>query len=756
MTLETTDAASNASTSYGIGVGDVFHGGLTPGDSDWIAVDLAAGRHYTFAMTPIGALSDGLRNPYLILRDAGGLEVAGGDTGNNAGPGMAATFGFTATTGGTYYLGARAVSGSDRGSYGVSATLGHHASYDTDMAAGVLLRHDLSWNSQPDTGAALSWSFRAYGPAYDAQGNSVAFAPLSEAQRAAVHDALAMYSDVARLSFSQVAPGGSSNDATIRFGAYSSTLDGAGAYAYYPGDPAHSSDDGDVWLNNESVSRTDLSKGSYSFYTIVHELGHAMGLGHPGDYEAAPGVDITYGNSAQFIEDSQQYTVMSYFSGTETTATFPGYPDTLMLDDIYALQQLYSANMTTRAGDTTYGFHSTLAPGSVYDFSTNGDPKLCVWDGGGNDTFDFSGFAGNQVIDLHDGAFSSTAGLTDNVSIAYGAVIENALGGSGNDHIYGNAVDNFLGGGGGDDILYGGIGADTLEGGAGADRLSGNVGNDRLLGGDGGDHLYGNLGADLLGGQGGGDTLNGGAGDDRLLGGVGADLLLGGSMADTLDGGAGNDRLEGDRGADLLRGGGQADHLYGGGGRDVLLGQGGQDTLDGGKGDDRLLGGVGADHLNGGDQADILDGGAGNDRLAGNLGADLLRGGDQADQLFGGGGQDTLQGQNGQDTLHGGAGNDHLLGGAGADLLFGGAGADSFQFDTAAGQDTIGDFDPSVDRLLLDRALVGDGATAATVIADHVTVVGAEVELRFDSGVTVLLHGIDDPGLLDGHILILG
>jgi serralysin len=94
-----------------------------------------------------------------------------------------------------------------------------------------------------------------------------------------------------------------------------------------------------------------------------------------------------------------------------------------------------------------------------------------VWDGGGNDTLDFSGFSQNQKINLNEGSFSDVGGLVGNVSIAYGVTVENAIGGSGNDLLIGNAVANELVGGAGNDIIYGGGGGDTLWGGAGADTF---------------------------------------------------------------------------------------------------------------------------------------------------------------------------------------------------------------------------------------------------------------------------------------------
>ncbi len=70
---------------------------------------------------------------------------------------------------------------------------------------------------------------------------------------------------------------------------------------------------------------------------------------------------------------------------------------------------------------------------------------------------------------------------TDNVSIAYGADIENAIGGSGSDTLTGNSLNNTLSGGAGGDTLKGAIGDDTLNGDAGADWLYGGLGNDLLL-----------------------------------------------------------------------------------------------------------------------------------------------------------------------------------------------------------------------------------------------------------------------------------
>src|SRR5882757_2986753 len=130
---------------------------------------------------------------------------------------------------------------------------------------------------------------------------------------------------------------------------------------------------------------------------------------------------------------------------------------TPMVDDVAAIQAIYGADMTTRAGDTTYGFHSN-AGRAVFDFTVDTTPIVTIWDAGGNDTLDLSGYSANQRIDLHAGTYSDVGGMVNNVAIAYGVTIESAIGGSGNDTITGNDVNNVLRGNGGNDTIDGGAG----------------------------------------------------------------------------------------------------------------------------------------------------------------------------------------------------------------------------------------------------------------------------------------------------------
>lgn len=147
---------------------------------------------------------------------------------------------------------------------------------------------------------------------------------------------------------------------------------------------------------------------------------------------------------------------MSYQSEQASGADYGGNSlSTPQLYDIAAVQYLYGPNLTTRTGNTAYGFNSN----SDRDFLTANTPTdkliFCVWDAGGIDTFDFSGYTENQNIYLNELSFSDVGGLVANISIAADVVIENAIGGSGNDKLVGNDVDNILTGGAGADHLWG-------------------------------------------------------------------------------------------------------------------------------------------------------------------------------------------------------------------------------------------------------------------------------------------------------------
>ena len=189
------------------------------------------------------------------------------------------------------------------------------------------------------------------------------------------------------------------------------------------------------------------------------------------------------------------------------------YPSTPMVDDVFVIQQKYGADMTTRTGNTTYGFNATadvtndamrFDAGEMATISPSGMPAATT-------RSTCRATTRHSVIDLREGAYSSAGGfgaynaaqaaldvdrlpsdylalrqrgecrqglgsrrplttftsaavaganegipldeitgstgnylMENNIGIAYGAIIENAIGGDGNDRINGNYVEQRL------------------------------------------------------------------------------------------------------------------------------------------------------------------------------------------------------------------------------------------------------------------------------------------------------------------------
>ena len=95
-----------------------------------------------------------------------------------------------------------------------------------------------------------------------------------------------------------------------------------------------------------------------------------------------------------------------------------------------------------------------------------------------------------------------------------------------------------------------------------------------------------------------------------------------------------------------------------------------------------------------------------------------------------------INGTAGRDNLVGTAGDDVITGGIGADTLSGGAGADQFVFTSLRdGVDTITDFQPASDRIVLTQLLQSVGIASTTPIADgYVTckAVGSDAMISID------------------------
>lgn len=500
--------------------------------------------------------------------------------------------------------------------------------------------------------------------------------------------ALKLWTDVAGFGFVEV-----SGSAEITF-TQDGTLDAHASFPsglYVNSDGSYTPIEAEVNISQDWLTSFGNTLGSYGFQTYIHEIGHALGLGHGGDYDG----NADYAVDAKYANDAWSTTVMSYFSQIENTY-FSGqgfdyaFVVTPMIGDVIGIYDNYSQPTGTRTGNTRYGFNSN-SDRLIHYANNFADVAYTIVDSGGRDLLDYSGFAAAQLIDLSPEVFMNIGGLVGNVMIGRGTDIENAIGGSGQDTIHGNGLANILVGNDGDDLLFGKGGSDALFGKAGADTIDGGSSSDVVRGNAGEDVLSGGSGDDIIKGDTDNDTLNGDAGDDTIFGGPGNDIISGNENADL---------LVGDGGRDTIWGGADADLIQGGLGGDFLYGQGGDDRVEGNEGTDEVFGNGGDDILRGGDGNDLLDGGDGQDTIKGDADNDTVFGGDADDIIYGNDGNDVLFGQGGNDTL------------------FGGAGADVFGFEDAlvsGNVDHISDFDVSDDSIRMDLAIFSELSGSGTI-----------------------------------------
>src|SRR5262245_47519157 len=388
--------------------------------------------------------------------------------------------------------------------------------------------------------------------------------------------------------------------------------------------------------------------------------------------------------------------------------------------DIAVIQQKYGANTSYHTGNDTYTLPSADQVGTFY---------RCIWDAGGIDTIRAGATTTSCIIDLRaatlqyepggGGWVSYQAGIHGGFTIAKGVVIENAIGGAGDDQITGNAANNVLDGAGGADIMRGGAGNDSYFVDNGGDTVieAAGQGNDTVfatahfalsadvenlilqgganLQGYGNDlvnTLIGNTGNNLLDGRGGADGMTGGAGNDTYFVDNAGDTVIENPNEGTdavfstahfaLSANVETLVLQGT--ADLQGYGNDlANKLYGNAGNNLLDGRGDADLMRGGAGNDSYFvdyaGDTIIENLNEGTDAVFSTAHFG---LSANVETLVLQGNadlqgygnDLANKLYGNAGNNLLDGRAGADIMRGGAGNDTYFVDDAGDQVIEGAG----------------------------------------------------------------------------------
>lgn len=392
------------------------------------------------------------------------------------------------------------------------------------------LVHGLSnswvYNQMPGKPVTVTYSFMDNVPSYAGSEDANGFAVFNSAMEAAARSALAAWAAVSNISFVEVSDAGSGGQ--IRFG--SNVQSGSSGYAYFPNGTSETG--GDVYIDNTTSVNLDPTAGDFGYLTYLHEVGHAIGLKHPGNYSAS-----STGPYLSSTADNTDNTVMSY-----TSVTF--YPSGLGAYDIKAAQYLYG--IPSESGSVGYLQYGTAAGDAITGDASGND---AIW-----------GLAGADMIYGQAGDDSIMAGDDrDFVEVS-----------SGNDLVYGNRGQDTLSGSSGNDTIYGGQNDGPAT-----------VNNDVSAYRQGSDHVYGGTGDDVIYGNHGGDYLYGEAGDDKIYG---------GQDNDTISGGDGSDTLRGNKNDDYMDGGADTDWLYSGSGSDTMLGGANTDVfvINSGDGTDTL------------------------------------------------------------------------------------------------------------------------------------------------------------------------
>ena len=264
----------------------------------------------------------------------------------------------------------------------------------------------------------------------------------------------------------------------------------AGGYATIP----TYSNSGIIEISSESNSD---SLGQYGVSTLIHELGHSLGLDHTSSREAVTAGGGDDAPSLPDYLDRSTLSMMSYADQWNVDFNY-SYQASYSALDIRALFSLYGKRESTEA--TTFKLHYDSSLSSTSKMSSLNTIKTSQWDiygyagfmivdNGGTDTVDVSDWKGGVKVDLSGWGIGPIGGVATSYtfdSITNGEIISKESG-SAIVTIYPDTVIEKVIGSHEADVIIGYRAAETLDGGAGNDQITGAGGNDTLNGGAGTD-----------------------------------------------------------------------------------------------------------------------------------------------------------------------------------------------------------------------------------------------------------------------------